>query len=368
MIALSRRALFCLLVAVPAGAQLRGVDLAASAPVPIEAALGATPLAAPLLATAAAAPLSAALSAPAAPTAALAAPAFSAAAAEATPEKPAAASAAAAVATPTGDDATRARSLNSFWDGFEAPEGVEPVASFAPDVAMGATEDSTLPSFLDLHDRRFAPALSRGLALARSTRVGARALDDAEAALDGGSIPLDVKDLGRNYGEWDYLNGRLRLDRRLFEPGREADLAGTLAHELRHVTQHAQGLPSNALELEIEAHLQDLALLNELGLKSRPHTFSRQLEDALKRGPDAFVALIQAAVPGSPYLGEQSLADIVDQLEQDLDDVAQKTGPRAQKLAAQIESDLERLRSPKGRAAYKAFSARVRAELKRRAA
>lgn len=354
MFAPARRAILCLLAAVPVRAQLRGADVAASAPVPVDAALGAAPLAAPPLTASAVTPLNAALSAPALPSAALAAPALS---------------APAAVPVAAGDVATRARSLNSFWDGFEAPEGVEsfPVG-FSPDVAAGAAADSTLPSFLYLRDRRFAPALSRALALARSTRAGARALDDAEAALDGGSLPLDVKDLGRNYGEWDYLNGRLRLDRRLFEPGRESDLAGTLAHELRHVAQHAQGLPSNALELEIEAHLQDLALLTELGLNTRPHTFSRQLEDALKQGPAAFVTLIQAAVPGSPYLGEQSLADIVDQLEQDRDDAAEKSGPRAQKLAAQIENDLHLLRSSKGRAAYQAFSVRVRAELKRRAA
>ncbi len=367
MFAPARRALLCLLAAVPAGAQLRSADFATSAPVPIDAAVGVAPLAASLLPTAAVTPLHAALSAPALPTAALAAPALSAAAAEGAPEQPAPASAAAA-ATPAGGVASRARSLNSFWDGYAAPEDAAPAAGFSPDAAADARDDSPVPPFLHLRDRRFAPALARAIELARSTGVGARAFDAAEAALDGGSIPLDVKDLGRNYGEWDYLNGRLRLDRRLFEPGREADLAGTLAHELRHVAQHAQGLPSNALELEIEAHLEDLALLSELGLKTRPHTFSRQLEDALKQGPDAFVSLLQAAVPGSPYLGEQSPADIIEQLEEDLDDVAQKSGPRARKLAVQIENDLELLRSPKGRAAYQAFSARVRAQLKRRAA
>ena len=124
-------------------------------------------------------------------------------------------------------------------------------------------------------------------------------------------------ELGRNWGEYDYIDGRLRLDRKLFTPGREADLAGTLAHELTHVAQHAQGLLSNALELEIEAHLLDLAMMDELGLKTPPHTFARQAQEALAKSPKAFTDLLQMAVPGSPFLGEQDIVEFVEQVEQD---------------------------------------------------
>jgi hypothetical protein len=260
------------------------------------------------------------------------------------------------------------RRVNAFWDGFEAPESEEPaVVGFSYEAASAVDEPVSGAPFLNLRGRGLQPAFERAIALARSTKAGAQAFDEAAAALGDRAITVEVKDLGRNYGEWDYLNGKLRLDRKLFEPGREADLAGTLAHELKHVAQHALGLPSNALELEIEAHLLDLAIMDELGLKTRPNTFSRQLVEALEKGPDAFVQLLQAAVPGSPYLGEQSFAEISDQLEQDLDDVSGKTGARSQKLAAQIESDIALLRSKKGRETYAAFSKRVRAELKRRA-
>jgi hypothetical protein len=377
-----RAAAFLLLIA-PARAQLRAApeSLAPVAPV--------APIASPLAAIPALAPASSLslLSAPAltpsllvsAPLAAASPLAVSAAAVSAPadePAKPAAsASAAAPASAPAALPALRAgstlsgRHLNAFWDGFAAPETEDPASElFRPDAAGAADEPASGAPFLALRDRRLAPAFERAIALARSTKAGAQALDEAEAALGGRVLRVEVKDLGRNYGEWDYLNDRLRLDRKLFEPGREADLAGTLAHELKHVAQHALGLPSNALELEIEAHLLDLAIMDELGLKTRPNTFSRQLADALKKSPDAFVALIQAAVPGSPYLGEQSFADIEDQLEQDLDDLAEKSGARSQKLAAQIESDIALLKSKKGRAAYEAFSKRVRAELKRRVA
>jgi len=352
-------------------APLGGLSTPSSAP-------GVSPLSAPALTPSLLVPFAALPSAPAltplaaavpvaAPDADAAAPAVSAPAAD--PKPTAAASARAALPSLRAGASLGARHVNSFWDGFASPDESEAaVARFLPDAA-GSGED--LPSgapFLALRGRGLQPAFERGIALARSTKAGAQAFDEAEAALGDRTIPVEVKDLGRNYGEWDYLNGRLRLDRKLFEPGREVDLAGTLAHELKHVAQHALGLPSNALELEIEAHLLNIDMMEELGLKAPPHTFSAQLVEALKKGPDAFIELLEAAVPGSPYLGAQSLAEIRDQLEQDLDDLSLRKGPRAEKLSLQVEMDLRLLRSKKGRETYEAFSKRVQAELKRRAA
>jgi hypothetical protein len=55
-------------------------------------------------------------------------------------------------------------------------------------------------------------------------------------------------------------------------------------------------------------------------------------------------------------------------MEQDYDEISEKSGARSQKLAAQIESDMRLLKTKKGRETYEAFSKRVRAELTRRAA
>jgi hypothetical protein len=108
--------------------------------------------------------------------------------------------------------------------------------------------------------------------------------------------------------------------------------------------------------------------MRELGLRTPPHTFARQTEEALAKGPAAFIALIQRAVPGSPFLGEDSFADIADQIESDLDGAAERHGARAEKYAAILARDLELMRSKSGRAAYRAFSKRVLALLARRAA
>ena len=270
-----------------------------------------------------------------------------------------------------------ARSLNNFWDGLapSLPEVLEPASTLSP---LAGVEDSLgdsserLAPWLETNNPRIAAALDRAVELARSTRSGRRAMDAAERTLssEGRALPVVVLPLGRNHGEYDYLNLTMRLHSGLFQRGREAELAGTLVHELIHVAQHGAGIPSNALEMEIEAHLQDLEMLSELGVKPPKGTFARQALDLLAKGPSRFIELIQAAVPGSIFLGESSLDDLLDQLEDDLA-TQQKRSKRSKTAAGLIpviERDLARLRTPEGAAIYRAFSKRVLALLQHRSA
>lgn len=290
--------------------------------------------------------------------------------------------AAVAAATPSFPDLPApphaARSLNAFWDGLripdldldlDAPSVAVPLAG-VPD-SLDSSPDRLAP-WLETSDPTIAAALDRAVTLARTTRAGRRALDRAEKTLaaERRTLPILVLDLGRNYGEYDYLARNMRLHESLFRKGREAELAGTIVHELTHVAQHGQGVPSNALEMEIEAHLQDLDMMAELGLKPPKGTFARQALDLLAQGPEKFIELIQAAVPGSIFLGGSSLEDVLDQLEDDLAD-QRKRAKRSRTAAALIpviERDLARLRSAEGAASYAAFSKRVLALLHRRAA
>lgn len=274
-----------------------------------------------------------------------------------------------AASTPVPYDAPR--SLNTFWDGVPsaAPAFLEPsvvpYAGFADD----PLEQDRLAPWLDSGDPKTDLALDRAVALARTTRAGRRALDEAERILNeqGRTLPVKVLALGRNHGEYDYVEKTMRLHKALFQEGREADLAGTIVHELTHVAQHSLGVPSNALEMEIEAHLTDLAMLRELGLEPPPNTFARQLSRALAEGPAQFIALIQAAVPGTVFLGDSSFDEIDEQLESDLDEQNARKSKSAAGLARTIERDLDLLRTKEGRASYKAFSRRVLALLRRRA-
>ncbi|MCM2304388.1 MAG: hypothetical protein NDJ72_06775 [Elusimicrobia bacterium] len=268
------------------------------------------------------------------------------------------------------------RSLNNFWDGLglSLPSFDEPSSVAVPlsglDDSLGEAPERLAP-WLETGDARVASALDRAVALARTTRAGRRALDAAERTLaaEGRSLPILVLDLGRNHGEYDYLAGNMRLHKALFQRGREAELAGTIVHELTHVVQHGQGVPSNALEMEIEAHLQDLEMLAELGVKPPKGTFARQSLEFLAQGPEKFIQLIQAAVPGSIFLGDSSLEDVLDQLEDDLAEQRRraKRSRTAAALIPVIERDIARLRGAEGAASYRAFSRRVLALLKRRA-
>ena len=259
------------------------------------------------------------------------------------------------------EPAAALRSLNAFWDGVPALDAFQALEPLAGDAG-----ERPAP-WLSVSDPEAQAAVDRAVRLAKRTRVGRAALRDAEAALAGASLAVDVLDLQRNHGEFDYLAGRLRLHEKLTLPGQEATLAGTLVHELRHVAQHALGIPSNAREMEIEAHLDDLALLQELGLEPPPKTFARQLADALAKGEDAFLELLEAAVPGTVLLGEGGFDEVRESLKDDLKRAkkrAKKGSEEDAALASVIERDLARLETAEGRAAYSSFAKRVRRRLK----
>jgi hypothetical protein len=274
------------------------------------------------------------------------------------------------------DFAARARTLNAFWDGF-APVPDSPLADFAVSgpgqelEAAGLAASVRAPEsapWLRAPDAKTAAALDAAVRLARSTRSGRKALDGAERALAGRQLPVRVRDLGRNYGEYDFTREEMFLHRGLFAKGRETDLAGTLIHELTHLAQHAQPLPSNALELEVEAHLADLRFMEELGAEPPPNTFARQAREALAKSPKAFTDLLELAV-GGPFLGGgDSVKVLIGRLQEELEDLSLKDGPRARALEEIVARDLRLLRSRRGREAYAAFSKRVMAELARRSA
>lgn len=255
--------------------------------------------------------------------------------------------------SPAPDAEPQAAPLDAFFDG-EAAHAPAPVSG------------TGLSSWLALADSRAAPALAGAVELAKQTAVGRRILRDAARLLQGAPLPVDVLDLRRNHGEYDYIEGRLRLNRKLLRPQARAQLAATLIHELRHVLQHAEGVPSEALELELEAHLDDLAFLAELGLEPPPKTFALQAHEALRSGPEAYIALLEAAFPGRPRLAASSFAAIEESLKAELALARRGKSARAKKLVAAIRRDLALIRSKEGRAAYRALARRVAAKLEGR--
>lgn len=257
------------------------------------------------------------------------------------------------------------------------PTAVAPAATYAPEAVDfdGAGErpsaepvsPSEVTTWLDI-PAGHAAAIEAAVDLANQTKVGRRVLYEAAKLLQDSRLPVDVLDLKRNHGEYDYLDKRLRLHEKLLHPAARAQLAATLIHELRHVTQHEKGIPAEAIEMEIEAHLDDLAFLRELGLEPPAKTFARQSADMLKKGPEEFVSLLEAALGERPRLASMTWEKIENELLAQLKLAKRGKSERKKKLVAAIERDLDIVRSREGRAAYRAFSKRVEARLKREAA
>lgn len=129
----------------------------------------------------------------------------------------------------------------------------------------------------------------------RASRTGRRVLGDLEALARGRGRPVivDVAKISNN-AEVRYDSGLLVMDRnhRRKDPALAAPI---MAHELQHVLQKAQGLPVDALELEIESYTVEARVWDELGLVPAPRSFARMAKTRLQRDPDAFFA----------WLGEQ---------------------------------------------------------------
>ncbi|TBR26060.1 hypothetical protein EPO15_00985 [bacterium] len=211
------------------------------------------------------------------------------------------------------------------------------------------------PPLLSIRRASNAALLDAAMAEARKSAAGRRILKRAEKALAGKPLPLQVRDLGNNLGEYDYIAGVLRLDRaHLAADPKQA--AATLVHELVHVLQHREGIPAEALEMELEAHIVSMTVSKELGIPLGG--FEAAAKKALAQGPKAYADWMAGQLPGKVRLLDSDLATVEEQLEMEVDDLENASRVSAERLDW-ARSDLALLKSRKGRAAYRAFAARV---------
>lgn len=229
------------------------------------------------------------------------------------------------------------KSLSSL---FEAGRK-EPSAVHAPLLAVRRASDAAL--------------LDAALAEARKSKTGRRVLARAEKAMDGRPLPLQVRDLRGNLGEYDYMAGILRLDRAHLENDPK-QAAATLVHELVHVLQHRDGVPAEALEMELEAHLVSMAVSKELGIPLGG--FESAAAKALTKGPKAYADWMAGQLPGKVRLLDSTMARAEEHLESEVDDLENAERVSAERLDW-ARRDLALLKSRKGRAAYRALADRA---------
>jgi hypothetical protein len=177
-----------------------------------------------------------------------------------------------------------------FHGDKDVPAAVEGDFKEAPQPA----EQPRLPRFLQTAEQENYDWLVEVYEAAQQSRTARKVLKQIEELTGNGHVPLvlEIVDYGdSNEAEFNFDWNIVRLGDHMmkWEP---AAAVPTLIHELTHVLQEAKGLPTAALELELEAYLHSFKVAHELGLSfKRGHallSYSRKF----KHSYSAFVEQI----------------------------------------------------------------------------
>ncbi len=175
--------------------------------------------------------------------------------------------------------------------------------------------DSVLPRYLSVADPGDALWVSLVLEEASRSAAARRVLARVEAmAVKRGRPVTVVVQRITNLGTYDFDTEVVTLSlvhRKL----PLIEVAPTLVHELLHVVQKSEGVPSDALELELDAYLTDWRVMTELGIPIRPRSFEgKGLEQFKKSFPD-FVRWLGKEYKGNIPLIGSNLKAYLAQLE-----------------------------------------------------
>lgn len=259
-----------------------------------------------------------------------------------------------------------------------------------------------VPSYLSVpnpEDRPWAAAVFKA---AMESPTGRKVLARIEKLTreQGRPLTLVVLDLRSNNGEYvyDWEVVRMASRYRKLDPQLAAPI---VVHELLHVAQKADGLPVDAVEMELEAHLITLRVIRELGVPLMPGSFEEGAHKALKKSAAKFVQYVVDAYDNNRPLGQGGLKAYVKWVEESRAKAAKRVAKLEKRLArergivdamkdsgqpaemiskyerevvgdlelklliernglAWNERDLRILATPEGAARYRSFAARVR--------
>lgn len=147
--------------------------------------------------------------------------------------------------------------------------------------------------------------------------------------------------------------------------------ATALMHELRHVLQKEWGLPTDAIELELDAYMTDFAVGTELNDPIVPGSYDARAAKAFKRGVEPFLRFVQREYPDNIRVtgrGRGTVEAYVEELSRlralEAKDAHRLTGAIAK--LARVEEGMRRERYPESKIA--AFHANEVAPLEKRLA
>ncbi len=256
----------------------------------------------------------------------------------------------AAVNSPAPGAPDPAITLQTFWTG---------------QLSAGAPGD-----FLETPKARQAATVAEVVAAAWESPTAREVLRKAErlARQSGERVPVVLRPLGNNYGEYDYIDRVLYLNSEVAARDIK-EAAATLVHELVHVLQHTRNIPAESLEMELEAHVITLKVLDELGVARKDRGgFSNAAERELRKGPDAYAAWMSSQLPDKILLAGADFDELAGEMEQEIDELQErldrlkspKALARAKAQLAAAERDLAIIRSPAGQKRCKDFAAHVK--------
>ena len=293
----------------------------------------------------------------------------------------------AARASSRGPLAVESDPARAFFDGAAAAKEGESGAATRVRAKLAALQPQrrASPSYLKTKNPADAAWLDAVLAEARRSPAAARVLRDVERlfAKRGKPMPVEFRSMGRDLAEFDYLHGVILISHKVRREGL-GNVAGTLVHELLHVLQHAQGMPAEALEMELEAHVLTLEIMRDLGVPLEQDRFSKEAHRRLLKGPGEFIDWLQGQLPSKYRLLKSSIEECESVLEEQGDEIEERLDDLHDRLAADpanarlkarldeaeslrdwIRSDRDLLASAEGRQRYRNFARRVMAILER---
>lgn len=240
--------------------------------------------------------------------------------------------------------------------------GVREVAAAA---ARGPAAEP--PRYLDTAplDRAMIGAAVEAVRGSRSARDVLRRVEASRRR----PIRVFVRPLRGPLAQYDYLEDCIELDSR-YRRGDPRQAGATLVHELVHVLQHGAGVPAEALEMELEAHLVTIDVLTQLGLGDRMDEFSVAARRKLAESPSAYVEWMARQMPSKNRLLGKGFDDVEEDLQDEVDSLDRRARRSKDPLIAQklqwAQSDLALIESEEGRISYQAFARRVWSLIRRR--
>ncbi len=169
-----------------------------------------------------------------------------------------------------------------------------------------------LPSFLSVANPEHAEWLAQVYQEALKSRSARRVLKQIQELTGSGREPViievvDYQDSNEAEFAYDWELVRLGSHMKKWAP---VDAAPSFIHELSHVVQKAEELPSFAVELELEAYTYSLKVARELGIKFRKGHFLETLSRTFKRSVRHFTDFISEDYGDSMTLADDSFEAI----------------------------------------------------------